>query len=213
MRKIVRENWDRNEIYSFFSNVSNPFYMISFTADVTELKEYTMRHNCSFYYSLIYLCNKALESVENFMYTVKDGNIFVLEERIPSFTDMKPGKELFHITSLPTGNDIVSFCSNARKQSLEQNFFIDMTREGDNLAYYSCIPNVRLTALTNERDFSAPHCNEDNIPRIAWGKYAEVNGRLELTISLEVNHRFIDGYHIGRFAEKLDSLITELADK
>lgn len=211
MEKIDRNTWERDEIFRFFSAVSNPFYMVSFTLDVTELKTYTKRNNCSFYYSLIYLCSKALSTVENFMYVIKDGEVYKYEERIPSFTDMKPGKELFHIVSLPVRGSITKFCETASRTSREQTCFIDMSKEGDNLAYYSCVPTLRLTALTNERDFSDPNWADDNIPRIAWGKYTDNNGRLELTISMEVNHRFVDGIHIGKFAAELEKLIEELA--
>ena len=85
-----------------------------------------------------------------------------------------------------------------------------MKSEGDHLAYFSCLPTLRMTALTNEFDRLSPDFAESNIPRIAWGKYTENRGRLELTMSMEVNHRFIDGLHIEKFASRLETLITEL---
>ena len=63
-----------------------------------------------------------------------------------------------------------------------------------------------ITALTNERDFD----RDDSVPRIAWGRYTEENGKKTLGLSLEVNHRLIDGLHIGRFAQELERLIGEL---
>lgn len=47
-------------------------------------------------------------------------------------------------------------------------------------------------------------------PRVAWGRYVEENGRKTLGLSLEVSHRLIDGLHIGRFAQELERLISEL---
>ena len=84
--------------------------------------------------------------------------------------------------------------------------FIDMSQEGDDLIFLSCLPWLDLTALTNERNFDP----DDAIPRLAWGKYVRREGRLELGYSGEVNHRFIDGLHIGRFAERLQALIEAL---
>ena len=49
------------------------------------------------------------------------------------------------------------------------------------------------------------------IPHIAWGKYVPVGDRLEVGMSVEVNHRLIDGVHVGRFAETLTRLIDTLA--
>ena len=51
---------------------------------------------------------------------------------------------------------------------------------------------------------------EDSVPHIAWGRYVRNGERLELGISVEVNHRLIDGVHIGRFAEKLTERINGL---
>ena len=48
------------------------------------------------------------------------------------------------------------------------------------------------------------------MPRISWGKYTEENGRLMLGMSVEVNHRLIDGVHIGQFAAALEAGIDSL---
>ena len=69
---------------------------------------------------------------------------------------------------------------------------INHTAESDALIYFSCLPWVSLTALTNERDFDA----DDAIPRIAWGKYHREGEREVLGLALEVNHRLIDWLHI-----------------
>ena len=213
MKKIDMKTWNRKEIYDFFSKVSHPFYMVSFIVDVTELKAYTRRHNCSFYYALIFLCGKAMSCVENFQYICQGSNVYLIDEREPSFTDRKAGSDLFHIVSIPLGKDVLSFCQSAKDASLRQDSFIDITKEGSHLAYFSCLPDLRLTALTNEFDILAPDFSSDSVPRIAWGKYSEQHGRLELTVSMEVNHRFIDGIHIEKFSGFLEKMIADLADQ
>ena len=40
---------------------------------------------------------------------------------------------------------------------------------------------------------------DDSNPRISWGKYITVNGRITLPVSLFVNHALADGLHISRF--------------
>ena len=77
------------------------------------------------------------------------------------------------------------------------------------MIFFSCLPWLDLTALTNERDLDP----DDAVPRIAWGKYVEENGRLMLGLSIEVNHRFIDGLHIGQFARELEKSIAELQEE
>ena len=76
-----------------------------------------------------------------------------------------------------------------------------MAGQADDLIYFSCLPWMDVTAVTNERELLAPNARDDSIPRICWGKYTLGNDRVYLGISVEVNHRLIDGVHIGHFAE------------
>lgn len=207
--KIDKETWPRREIFEFFSAISHPFYMVTFTVDVTELYRYAKEKGISFYYALVYLCTKALNRVENFRYAIREGEVHLLDGRIPSFTDMKKGSELFHIVTMPCEGGIDEFCRAAAERSRNQEVFINSSCETDELIYYSCLPWLEMTALTNE-GLSDP---DDAVPRISWGKYVEENGRKRLNISLEVNHRFIDGLHIGRFCEELTALMKQLGQK
>ena len=161
-------------------------------------------------YSLVYLCTQAINEVDAFRYTIRGTQVFYLDPRIPSFTDLKKDSEYFHIVTMPTINSLAEFNAEARKRSAAQQFFLDTTQETDRVIYFSCLPWVDLTALTNEHDFSSPDSKNDSIPRIAWGKYVPNGDRLELGISIEVNHRLIDGLHIGQFAQRLEKLIGEL---
>lgn len=205
-KKLDRESWPRRELFDFFSAVSHPFYSVTFKLDVTNLYSFTKKNSVSFYYALTYLVTKALNSVESFRYALVDGEPVLLSERIPSFTDLHDGSESFHIVTMPCTGDIVRFCREAKRRSLAQTRLIDPEQEGDNLIFVSCLPWIELTSLTNERNFD----RDDSVPRVAWGKYRDEDGRKTLGFSMELNHRFVDGVHIGKFSEKLTELINEL---
>lgn len=207
MKHIDKTTWPRAELFEFFSAVSHPFYNVTFRVDVTKLHAHTRKNHISFYYALGWLVTKAVNAVENFRYTIRDGEIYLLDERIPSLTDLKPGSEQFHIVTLPLSKPIDAFCAAAQERSRNQTTLLDQDEETDNLIYMSCTPWFDLTGLTNERDFD----RDDNIPRIAWGKYAaDAAGRETLGMSVEVNHQFIDGYHLGQFYQKLQQSIDAL---
>lgn len=206
MVKIDYDNWERRELFEFFSAVSQPFYSVTFNLDVTKLYNYTHSRGLSFYYALTYLVTKAVNSVDNFLYAIEDGEIVKHDELLCSFTDLKKDSDNFHIVTMPCEGTLDEFCAAAEKKSAAQKEFINMEEEGKNLIFISCLPWIELTGLTNERNFD----RDDNIPRIAWGKYHEDNGRKVLGMSLELNHRFCDGVHIGKFAKVLERLIAEL---
>ena len=206
MRPIDPETWPRREIFAFFSGISNPYYSVTFRLDVTALRKVTKERGLSFYHSLIWLCTQALARVEAFSYVLAEGQLVRLDSRRPSFTHLKPGGESFQIITPPPTDSLENFCAAAKELAEKQDFFIDPSGEGIDMIFFSCLPWLDLTALTNEHDAGT----DDAIPRIAWGKYVEENGRLMLGLSIDVNHRFIDGVHIGRFAQELVRLIAEL---
>ena len=209
-KQIDLSSWKRKEIFDFFSHASNPYYMVTFRIDVAPLYAYVKEHHLSFYYSLVYLCTQAINEVDAFRYTIRGTQVFYLDPRIPSFTDLKKDSEYFHIVTMPTMGSLAEFNEEARKRSAAQQFFLDTSQETDRVIYFSCLPWFQLPAQKIALFFSSPETNHDSIPRIAWGKYVPNGDRLELGISIEVNHRLIDGLHIGQFAQRLEKLIGEL---
>ncbi|WP_295580181.1 CatA-like O-acetyltransferase [uncultured Oscillibacter sp.] len=206
MQTIPMEQWPRKELFDFFSRVSQPFYSVTFVLDVTDLSRYVKARGLSFYHALIYLSAEALDRVEAFRYALREGELVLLKRRVPSFTDLRPGSQQFHIVTLPRGDSLEDFCRAAREKSRSQTAFLDQSGETGDLIYYSCLPWLELTALTNERDFDP----DDTVPRLSWGKFTEEQGRRKLHLSMEVNHRFIDGFHIGQFQEELLRLMAAL---
>ena len=206
MRKIDLEHWDRREIFSFFSRLAQPFYSVSFRLDVTELRRFCKENGLSFYYAIVFLVTRAVNETEAFLYTIEDGEVFLLDRREPSLTDRGEGERYFHIVTMPLGEELTAFCAAAAEKSRAQKNFIDYCSEGRDLVYLSTLPWLDLTALTNERDLG----DDDVVPRIAWGRYGECGGRLTLGMSVEVDHRFVDGADIGAFAARLEELIAAL---
>ena len=211
IREIDMNTWPRRDAYRFFSRMSNPFFTVTFREDVTDLYSAARARGLSFYTALIWACTRSINEIEAFRVTMRGGMPALLDHRDPSFTDLKPGSEQFHIVTMAYMDDLEAFCAEAERLSSTQNGFIDASKESDNLIYYSCLPWIELTAFTNERDLTAPGALDDNIPRITWGRYIEENGRKKLGISMEVNHRFVDGVHIGRFAQRLEAAMRALA--
>ena len=202
---IDRAAWPRRELFEFESRMSQPFFSVAFKQDVTRLYQFTKENRLSFYYSLVYLCTQAVNSVEAFRYGLQGEDLVLYDRRIPSFTDLHPGSEHFHIVTMPCEGSVQDFCRAARERSRSQTTLLS-GEDSQDLIFFSCLPWVELTAATNNRDFDPG----DSIPRIIWGKYAGDQGRKVLHMVLELNHRFVDGLHVGRFYQALSALIEAL---
>lgn len=208
MEEIDLAAWPRREQYEFFRGLSWPFWSVTFPVDVTALHRWCRREGLSFYYALVYAVTKSMEEVEAFRYKDRGEKIVLHDRLIPSFTDLRPGGETFHIVTLEAGEDMADFCRRAREQSRAQTGFrTSHSWAEDQLIYFSALPWFPLTALTNERDPDPT----DSIPRVGWGKYVpNGQGRESLSLSLELNHRLLDGIHVGRFYEGLTARLEAL---
>ena len=206
MRPIDMETWPRREIFDFYDG-PDPFYSVSFRVDVTGIHRYARARGLSFYMALCWAVGQAVNRVENFRYVIRKGRVWLLDARRVSFTDIREDTHLFYMVTLPLQDDIDAFCRSAREKSRRQEAFVNLEEEGDDLIYLSCLPDVDLTGITTSR---AVH-SEDSIPRFTWGRFMDDGrGREVLTMTLEANHRLVDGWHVGQFAKEMDAINVRL---
>lgn len=207
MKKIDLDNWDRIEQYRLFSAMAHPCYYVTFKLDVTRLRSYTREKAVSFYLGLTYLSAQAMNTIENFRYKIRGEEVVLVDKLIPSFTDMKKDSELFHIVTCSADGTLEEFCKRAKAESDAQTLFLaPHSYDDDALLYVSSLPWMEMTALSNEGD----HNPNNSIPRVTWGKYVDFNGKFELNYAIEVNHRLVDGIHLGKFYTRLQALIHAL---
>ena len=103
--------------------------------------------------------------------------------------------------------DLADFCARAKAQAAGQSEFLTAGPwDEDQLVYFSCLPWFPLTAVTNERDVNP----SDTIPRVTWGRWVERDGQTMLSLSMELNHRLLDGYHVGQFYAALNARMEAL---
>lgn len=201
-------SWPRRAHYEFFKDMAWPFFSLTFPVDVTRLRSWAKGEGVSFYYSMVWAVTRAMEGVPAFLYKDRGPDGIVRHDRlVPSFTDLNPGEELFHITTLDAGPDMADFARRARSASRSQKqLIVPSPWESDALVYFTCLPWFPLSALTNERDPDPA----DSIPRVAWGAWRQAGERLLLDLSLELNHRLLDGGHVGAFSRALSGILNDL---
>lgn len=209
MEYIDKTTWERREAFQMFSRMEYPFYSVTLPVDVTNVRRTAKEHGVSFYLLMVWLCTRAVNAVPQFRLRVRGEQVVRLDRLDPSFTDMRKGEEQFHIVTLPWEADRFAFCRHARAKSDQQTHFIEAEKETDALIYFSCTPWFDFTALTNEHALDRDDC----IPRLAWGKYYEENERLFVHLSVEVNHRTIDGFHIGQLKNAIDREIAAVGEE
>lgn len=155
---------------------------------------------------MIYASTHVMNEIKDFRYKIRDGKIILHDSLQPSFTDMESNKNLFKIVTLPLKKDIIEFSNSAKEVSKNQKeYFPTIAEDQDKLIYFSCIPWISFTSISNEIVMN----KEDSIPRISFGKYFKQDNKVLLPYSVQVNHMLLDGIHVGKYIEKLQNFIDK----
>ncbi len=210
---IQKETWNRKEHFDFFTgDGGSPLYDITTCLDVTKFYSYITTHKISFYYGLIWASTHVMNQLADFRYKIRGEDIILHRRLIPAFTDLKAGSDLFHIVVLDFQGSMAEFAQEAEKNSKEQTDYFPPSLklyEEDMLIQFSCIPWISYTSLNIEKGNDP----DDSVPKITWGKYESIGGNLRLPYTLQVNHRLIDGVHLGKFFTQLQIFIDSLSCK
>lgn len=205
MEIINIDTWERKTHYNFFRRMDFPHYLICSNIDITHFLSQLKERKIPFYYGMIYAAMYAINQVKEFKYRIH-GEQVVLHDKIhPSFTDMTKGSELFKIVTVDMEEDIETFAAKAKEIADKQiDFIVQEDLQGrTDLVYVSCIPWVTFTNISHTISLN----KEDSVPRLAWGKYFEENGKVLLPFSVQAHHSFVDGIHMGKYFDTLQKYL------
>ena len=79
------------------------------------------------------------------------------------------------------------------------------SQPGASEIHFSAIPWVDFTSLSHARSFTFP----DSAPKISFGKLTDKDGIKTMAVSIHIHHGLADGYHVGQFVEKFQTLMNE----
>lgn len=93
----------------------------------------------------------------------------------------------------------------ASKAAREQQGYFTGPLEND-VFQCSPMPWVAYTHISHTNSEK----KDNATPLFDWGKYFEKNGRIIMPISVQARHSFVDGIHVGKFADMLQEYMNEL---
>ncbi|NLD27030.1 MAG: chloramphenicol acetyltransferase [Acholeplasmataceae bacterium] len=197
MKVIDLENWKGKKHYLWFREYAHPYYCITNKVDITNFYRYLKANSLPFFASLVYLVTKALNEIEEFRLRIKDDQVVLYEVIHPAFT-MMTDEGIYDNCSAEMApfpeylKDVISKMDAIKKgQMTGPKNYHEETRLDQ--YYLTCLPWIDFTSVTHPMTDDP----KDTIPRIAWGKYYENNGKMEMAFSIQANHALIDGYPLS----------------
>jgi chloramphenicol O-acetyltransferase type A len=207
MRKFDLKKWERKKQYDFFMGYEDPVFGVVAEVDITHLFHFSKENKLSFFLGSLYCSNLAANQVENFRLRLKDGELVVFDQVQLGSTILKEDKS-FTFTYMEMKNDLFEFCSESQKrvdQQLKSEVF-DPRQDQLDIIYYSILPWIRFSSIKHPSRKDPTF----SIPQIVFGKYFVQDKRIFMPVGVEVHHALMDGYHVGQYFERFQSVMDKL---
>ncbi|MGF1727626.1 CatA-like O-acetyltransferase [Photobacterium nomapromontoriensis] len=207
---IDYDSWPRKEIFELFSSKRKCTFDIAISLDVTAAKIYSQRTSIKFSHLLTFCISKVVNSDRCFRTEVnQEGVLGYWQVLHPMYTiPTKPDGLFTHIMTAYSAN-MKEFTSSMLRNNERYRATRSLYPQAPlpaNIFALTTIPWVSFTGIS----YNVYGDGNYMIPFISMGKYHELNGRLQLPLSVQFHHATCDGYHAGMFFERLQTEINAL---
>lgn len=215
MKKLIDlETWERRDNFRFFQTFVNPCISMTAEVDCTEGFNLAKEKKISFFLLTLYATLRAANEVKEFRYRIENGDVYEYDKvdgvspiqvtdegrfcsmRFPFISDLK--------SFLAKGSEIVSAATpDTDPYALSR----EMESTGDNgVILLSVTPKLYFTSLTHtqETPIGSPY------PLMNAGKVITREGRKYMPFAFVIHHGLMDGFHMGKFIEKIEFYINSV---
>lgn len=199
---INEETWERAMHCRVFRNSVEPAFCVTFNVDITNFLQWVKEQNLSFTLAFVFAVCKCANEIEAFRYRFLDGKIVLFDQIATAFTYLNKETELFKVVNVPMRDTISEYVElAARTAEAQKEYFTGPL--GNDVFQCSPMPWVTYTHISHTNSGK----KDNATPLFDWGKYYEKEGRIVMSVSVQAHHSFVDGVHVGKFAERLQAYL------
>lgn len=204
--------------FTYFSSFENPCYGFNVEIDITMLYKLSKERGDSIFINLLYIIHKGMEEIEQFRYRILGGDVVLFDKVNPAWTVMTD-LGIFDNVSADSGNSYKEFYANCKKahdEAKKEEHIKDVYNDSNlfNQFYFTCIPWLDYASMTHPIPSNDP--SSYSVPRVCWGKFHDVNGRMKTMLNITVSHALIDGHTLckafNNIQNKLDNCENFIKD-
>jgi len=206
MRVIDLASWPHRRAYEAYRRLDYPHFNLTANVDVTAFTPAVKERSVSFTIAVAYTLARVANELQPFRLRIRGEQVVEHERVNPSFTVLLEDEQ-FSFCTVEYDSDLRAFAAAAanRIEFVRQHPTLKDDAEQDNLLYMTSIPWVPFTAMQHPIHMHPA----DSVPRLSWGMVFEQLSRLQMPLSVQVNHALMDGLHVGRFYEQVTALLAD----
>lgn len=205
-RDIPLADWPRRAALEHFRRMGQPAFSVTVPVDITGLRDRAARHGATPWLAYHHAALEAANGVDGMRQTLTTDGVREFGVIHASTTVLRDDGS-FGFLTLPRDASLAAFAARARlnldrvRRASGDLFAADDpgdVRE-ETLVHMTALPWMAFTAFTHARG------QGDDRPKVAFGRFTEANGRLQMPVAADVHHALCDGVHVGRFFEQLQA--------
>ena len=201
------ERWPRRATYEFFKDYEDPFFNFTANVDVSAAYAFCKQNGLSFSLTALYYSLVAANQIREFRIRLVDGRL-VEFDRIHATQTILNDDETFSFAYFEMKDDVLDF-NRSGKLALEKYGdlkSLEVESDRADLIYYSVIPWVSFTSFKHASRLD----KNQTIPRIVFGKLFDDGSCKLIPLSVEANHRIMDGFHVGKFFNRFQEIVSSI---
>jgi chloramphenicol O-acetyltransferase type A len=205
-RYLDTETWGRRHLFQLFKGYDDPHFNVCADVEVTPLLDFARSQNFSPFITYHFLSLKTANELEPFRYRLRGDRVLV-HDHVDAGAIVLLADESFTFVHFDFAEDFGTFHASAQatiESARVEPPRLDARADRDDLIYHSVIPWVSFNSISNARDSK----RQNGVPKISFGKYRDVGGRVTMPVSVEVHHALMDGLHVGRYFERLEGYFS-----
>ena len=201
---IDEKSWERAMHCMVFRSSVGPAFCVTFAADVTNFLKQVRQQKYSFTLAMVYAVCKCANEIEAFRYRFLDGQVVLFDKIDTAFTYLNTESELFKVVNVQMQENMQDYVELAAKTAREQKEYFTGPL-GNDVFQCSPMPWITYTHISHTNSGK----KDNATPLFDWGRYYEKDERIVMPLSVQAHHSFVDGIHIGKFADRLQKYLNE----
>lgn len=207
-RDIPLDTWPRRAALQHFRAMAQPAFSVTADVDVTGLRERAAACGATPWLAYHHAALAAANAVDAMRQSMTGGGQGVREFAVVHASTTVPRDDgSFGFLTLPWEPSLPAFAARGKAGILRVRASTGSLFAGDEpgdvreetLVHMTALPWFSFTAFTHARGAG------DDRPKVAFGRFKPVGGRMLMPVAVDVHHALCDGVHVGRFFEGLQA--------
>ena len=202
-------SWPRRQHFEHYRNTVPCTYSMTVELDATAFVATLRASSRKTYIAQIWALATIVNRHDEFKMCLNEsGQPAVWEAVNPSFTVFNVQRETFSSIWTPYIADFASFHDNAIPLVTEHSRATDFFPQGappENCFDVSSLPWASFTGF----NLNLRGCWDHFAPIFTIGRYVQREGRTMMPLAIQVHHAAIDGFHVSRFVNELQGLLSD----